>query len=126
MSAKLRSRLRKRGRGVVECDDENNCVYYNVTRDLLGKDVGEEWLNIEVPIKQYKYIVRNDDEVIDRISSDVRNLRENSAWRAMALKTKADIRRSRKTLIDFGCNRTIFTNRLLIQDFQKCLITSSQ
>ena len=47
--------------------------------DLLGKDVGEEWPNIEVPIQQYKYIVRNDDEVIDRISSDVSNPRENSA-----------------------------------------------
>ena len=71
MSAKLRSRLRKRGRGVVECDDVNNCVYYNVTSDLLGKDVGEEWPNIEVPIQQYKYIVRNDDEVIDRIQMSV-------------------------------------------------------
>ena len=93
-----------------------------MTSDLLGKDVGEEWPNIEVPIQQYKYIMRNDDEVIDRISSDVSNLRENSAWRAMALKTKADIRRRRKTLIDSGCNRTIFTNRLLFKDFQKCLI----
>ena len=93
-----------------------------MTSDLLGKDVGEEWPNIEVPIQQYKYIVRNDDEVIDRISSDVSNLRENSAWRAMALKTKADIRIRRKTLIDSGCNRTIFTNRLLFTDFQKCLI----
>ena len=26
MSEKLRSRLRKRGRGVVECDDVYNCV----------------------------------------------------------------------------------------------------
>ena len=113
MSAKLRSRLRKRGRGVVECDDANNCVYYNVTSDLLGKDVGEEWPNIEVPVQQYKYIVKNDDEVIDRTSSDVSNLRENLAWRAIALKTKADIRRRHKTLIDSGGNRSIFTNRLL-------------
>ena len=70
--------------------------------------------------------MRNDDEVIDKECSDVRNLRENSAWRAMALKTKADIRRRRKTLIHSGCNRTIFTNRLLFKDFQKCLITSRQ
>ena len=79
MSAKLRSRLRKRGRGVVECDDVNNCVYYNVTSDLLGKDVGEEWPNIEVPIQHYKYNVRNGDEVRDRNSSDISNPRENSA-----------------------------------------------
>ena len=84
---------------------------------MLGNDVGVEWPNIEVPIQQYKYIVRNDDEVIDRISSDVSNLRENSDWRAMALKTKTEIRRRRKTLIDSGCNRTIFTNRLLFKDF---------
>ena len=71
MSANRRIRLRKRGRGVVECDDVNNCVYYNVTSDLVGKDVGEEWPNIEVPIQQYKYIVRNDDEVIDRIQMSV-------------------------------------------------------
>ena len=69
--------------------------------------------------------MRNDDEVIDRNSSHVSNLRENLAWRAMALKTKADIRRRRKTLIDSGCNRTICSNRLF-KDFQKCLITSKQ
>ena len=69
--------------------------------------------------------MRNDDEVVDRISSDVSNLRENSAWRAMALKTKADIKRRRKTLIDSGCNRTIYTNRIF-KDFHKCLITSRQ
>ena len=51
MSEKLRNTLQKQGRGVVECDDVNNCVYYNVTSDLLGKDVGEEWPNIEVPIQ---------------------------------------------------------------------------
>jgi deoxyadenosine/deoxycytidine kinase len=77
MSAKLRSRLRKRGRGVDECDDVHNRVYFNKTSDLLGKDVGEECPNIEIPIQQYKHIVRNDNEVIDRISTDVRNLREN-------------------------------------------------
>ena len=56
------------------------------------KDVGEGSTNIEVPIQQYKHFVRNDDEVIHRNSSHVSNLRENSAWRAMALKTKADNR----------------------------------
>ena len=61
--------------------------------------------------------MRNGDEVIDRDCSDVSNLRENSAWRAKAILTKADIRRRHKTLIDSGCNRTIFTNRLLFQDF---------
>ena len=51
MSEKLRSTLQKQGRGVVECVDVNNCVYFNVTSDLLEKDVGEEWPNIEVPIQ---------------------------------------------------------------------------
>ena len=91
-----------------------------MTSDLLGKDVGEEWPNIEVPIQHESYNVRDDDEVIHRNSSHVSNLRENSAWRAMALKNKADIRRRRKTLIDSGCNR------LLCKEFQKCLITSRQ
>ena len=67
--------------------------------------------------------MRNDDKVIHRNSSHVSNLRENSAWRAMSLNTKADIRRLRETLIDSGCNRTIFTDRLLFKDSQKCLIT---
>ena len=48
--------------------------------------------------------MRNGDEVIDRDCSDVSNPRENSAWRAMELKTKADIRRRRKPLIDSSCN----------------------
>ena len=79
---------------------------------MLGKDVGVEWPNIEVPIQHQSYNVRNDDEVIDRDCSDVSNPRENSAWRAMELKTKT----RRKTLIDSGCNRTIYTNRLF-KDF---------
>ena len=52
MSEKLRSRLRKRGRG-DSSDDEDICAYFNLTSDLLGKDTGEEWPNVEVPKQKY-------------------------------------------------------------------------
>ena len=40
----------------------------------------------------------------------------------MAVRCQADMRRRRKTLIDSGCNRSIFTNRSLFLDFYECLI----
>ena len=52
MSEKLRSRLRKRGRG-DSSDDKDICAYFNLTSDLLGKDTGEEWPNVEVPKQKY-------------------------------------------------------------------------
>ena len=123
MSEKLRSRLRKRGRG-DSSDDEDICAYFNLTSDLLGKDTGEEWPNVEVPKRKYHSTVINDDDVLVRsgISSDVSQVKWNTAWKAMAVKTRSELRMRRKTLIDSGCNRTIFTNRLLFSDFQECLI----
>ena len=121
MSEKLRSRLRKRGRG-CSSDDEDICAYFNLTSDLLGKDIGEEWPNVEVPKRKYQSTVINDDDVHSGISSDVSQLKWNTAWKAMAVKSRSELRMRRKTLIDSGCNRTIFTNRLLFSDFQECLI----
>jgi len=121
MSEKLRSKLRKRGRG-CSSDDEDICAYFNLTSDLLGKDIGEEWPNVEVPKRKYQSTVINDDDVHSGISSDVSQLKWNTAWKAMAVKSRSELRMRRKTLIDSGCNRTIFTNRLLFSDFQECLI----
>ena len=42
------------------------------------------------------------------------------------IKTKADIKRRRKTLIDSGCSRPIFTNHLLFKYFHKCMIASDR
>ena len=38
------------------------------------------------------------------------------------MESRSELRMRRKTLIDSGCNQTIFTNRLLFLDFQECLI----
>jgi hypothetical protein len=69
MSEKLRSKLRKRGRG-CSSDDEDICAYFNLTSDLLGKDTGEEWSNDEVPKRKYQSTVINNDNVHSGISSD--------------------------------------------------------
>ena len=34
------------GGGVI--DDEDICAYFNLSSDLLGKDTGEKWPNVEV------------------------------------------------------------------------------
>ena len=78
MSKKLRSRLRKRGRG-DSSDDEDICAYFNLTSDLLGKDTGEKWPNVEVPKQKYHSTVINDDDVHSGISSDVSQLKWNTA-----------------------------------------------
>ena len=62
MSEKLRSRLRKRRRGYI-IDDEDICAYFKLTSDLLWKDTGEEWPNVEVPKRKYQYTVINDDDI---------------------------------------------------------------
>jgi hypothetical protein len=41
----------------------------------------------------------------------------------MTVKSRSELRMRRKALIDSGCNRTIFTNRLLFLDFQEYLIS---
>ena len=79
MSEKLRSKLRKWGRG-CSSDDEDICAYFNLTSDLLGKDTGEEWPNVEVPKRKYQSTVINDDDVHSGISSDVSQLKWNTAW----------------------------------------------
>ena len=43
MSEKLRKRLGKRGRVFEIVDNIVNTAYYNVTTDLMGKDVSDEW-----------------------------------------------------------------------------------
>ena len=78
MSEKLRSRLRKRGRG-DSSDDEDICAHFNLTSDLLGKDTGEEWPNVEVPKQKYHSTVINDDDAHSGISSDVSQLKWNTA-----------------------------------------------
>ena len=83
-------------------DNIVNTAYYNVTTDLMGKDVSEDYPNVEVPIRQVKSTIINEDNIHDIIKTDVSQLRENSAWRAMAVRSSADMRRRRKTLIDSG------------------------
>jgi hypothetical protein len=72
------------GRG-DSSDDEDICAYFNLTSDLLGKDTGEEWLNVEVPKQKYQSTVINDDDVHSGISSNVSQLKWNTAWKAMAV-----------------------------------------
>ena len=118
MSEKLRKRLGKRGRVDEGVDVNDNAAYFNVTTDLLGKDVSDDYPNVEVPIRKVESTIINENNLHDIIQTDVSQLRENSAWKAMAVRSRADMRRRRKTLIDSGCNRSIFTNRSLFTDFQ--------
>ena len=122
MSEKLRKRLGKRGRVDDGVDNNDNTAYFNVTTDLMWKDVSDDYPNVEVPIRKVESTFINEDNVHDIIQTDVSQLRENSAWKAMAVRSRADMRRRRKTLIDSGCNRSIFTNRSLFTDFHECLI----
>jgi hypothetical protein len=66
---------------------------------------------VEVPIRNVTSASINEDNVYHIIKTDVSQLRESSAWKAMAVRSRTDMRRCRKTLIDSGCNRSIFTNR---------------
>jgi hypothetical protein len=88
----------------------------------LGTDTGEEWPNVEVPKRKYQSTVINNDDLHSGISSDVSKLKWNTAWKAMAVKSRSELRMRRKTPIDSSCNRTIFTNLLLFSDFQEYLV----
>ena len=52
MSEKLRKRLGKRGRVDEGVDVNDNTAYFNVTTDLMGIDVSDEYPNVEVPIRK--------------------------------------------------------------------------
>ena len=114
MSEKLRKRLGKRGRVDESVDNIVNTAYFNVTTDLMGKDVSDEYPNVEVPIRKVISTTINEDNIHDFIKTDVSQLRENTAWKAMAVRCLADMRRRRKTLIDSGCNRSIFNFRIFM------------
>ena len=51
MSEKLRKRLGKRGRVDDGVDVNDNAAYFNVTTDLMGKDVSDHYPNAEVPMR---------------------------------------------------------------------------
>ena len=102
--------------------NNHNTAYFNVTTYLMGKDVSDDYPNDEVPIRKVESTIINEDNVHDIIQTGVSQPRENSAWKAMAVRSRADMRRRRKPLIESGCNRSIFTNRSLFTEFSKCLI----
>ena len=79
MPEKLRKRLGKRGRVDESVDNIVNTAYFNVTTDLMGKDVSDEYLNVEVPIRKVISTTINEDNIHDIIKPDVSQLRENSA-----------------------------------------------
>ena len=67
MSEKLRKRLGKRGRVDDGVDNNDNTAYFNVTTDLMGKDVSDDYPNVEVYIRKVTSTIINEDNVHDII-----------------------------------------------------------
>ena len=87
MSEKLRKRLGKRGRVDDGVDVNDNASYYNATTDLMGTDVSDDYPNGEVPVRKVESTSINEDNIRDILLTDVSQLRENSAWKAMAVRS---------------------------------------
>ena len=81
MSEKLRKRLGKRGRVDDGVDNNVNTAYFNVTAELMGKDVSDDYPNVEVPIRKVESAIINEDNVPDIIQTDVSQLRETQRGR---------------------------------------------
>ena len=101
-------------------DDITLCAYYNLSGDLLGEGTEDCWNEVGAPPASHAEVTINDDEV-GLQDTDVSQLINNPGWTVMAVKAKEG-RCPRKTLIDSGCNRTIFTHRHLFTDFKETRI----
>ena len=87
MSEKLRKRLGKRGRVDEGVDVNDNAAYFNVTTDLMGKDVSDDYPNVEVPIRKVESTSIIEHNIREIILTVVSQLWENSAWKAMAVRS---------------------------------------
>ena len=107
----------------VQCSESENCsnfAYYNIVEDILGNSIEEDWPGIGVPPAIYPSTTLNDD-IVEPAEVDVSKLNENSSWTVMMVKAK-DMPKTRKTLVDSGCNRSIFTNRELFTEYREARI----
>ena len=65
------------------------------------------------------------DDIVEPAEVDVSKLNENSSWTVMMVKAK-DMPKTRKTLVDSGCNRSIFTNREIFIEYRAARIPIRQ
>ena len=91
MLEKLRKRLGKLGRVDDGVENNDNTAYFNVTTDLMGKDVSDDYPNVEVPNRKVESTSINEVNIRDIILTDVSQLRKKSAWKAMAVRSRADM-----------------------------------
>ena len=94
---------------------------YNFTDNLLsGKDT-TEWPEVEATKEEYHSTTRNQD-IVEDPEAVITKVSSNIDLTAMSYKVRAGRRGYTKSLINSGCNRHMFGNRELFQDFVKTLI----
>jgi hypothetical protein len=96
-------------------------INYNFTDDFLsGKDT-TEWPEVEATKEKYPSKSRNQD-IVEEPEADITKVSTKIDLAALSYKAKAGKRGYTKSLMDNGCNRHMFSNRELFQDFVETLI----
>ena len=98
-----------------------NIQRYCLTDDLLSGEDTTEWSEVEVTKEEYPSTTRNQN-IVEDLEADITNVSSKIDLAAMSYKARAGKRGYTKSLIDSGCNRHMFGNRELFQDFVETLI----
>ena len=100
----------------------NNLVLnYNFSDDLLSGEDTTEWPEVEATKDEYPSTTKNQD-IVEDPEADITKVSSNIDLTAMSYKARTGRRGYTKSLIDSGCNRHMFGNRELFQDFVETLI----
>ena len=94
---------------------------YNFSDDLLSGENTTEWPEVEATKEEYPSTTKNQD-IVEDPEADITKVSSIIDLTAMSYKARAGRRGYTKSLIDSGCNRHMFGNRELFQDFVETLI----
>ena len=94
---------------------------YNFTDDLLNGEDTTEWPEVTATKEEYPSTSRNQD-IVEDPEADITNVTSKIDLAALSFKVRAGKRGCTRSLIDSGCNRHMFGNRELFQDFVESVI----
>jgi hypothetical protein len=96
-------------------------INYYFTDDLLSGEDTTKWPVVEATKDEYPSTTRNQD-IAEDPEADITKVSNKIDLVAMSYRARAGRRGYTESLIDSGCNRLMFGNRELFQDFVETLI----
>ena len=89
--------------------------------DLLSGEDTTKWSEVTATNEEYPSTSRNQD-IVEDPEAEITNVTSKIDLAALSFKARAGKRGCTRSLIDSGCNRHMFGNRELFQDFVESVI----